>query len=83
MSTTQAVPNCASICSIGYYRGLSKTNVHRMFVNVTVTIEDGKMYLYSITTRRRVYKFQDIKVSLHNLNGTPRASNGTRGFSIY
>ena len=41
------------------------------------------MYLYSITTRRRVYKFQDIKVSLHNLNGTPRASNGTRGFSIY
>ena len=29
-------------------------------------IEDAKEYLYSFsTTRRRVYKFQDIKVNLY------------------
>jgi hypothetical protein len=58
-------------------------SVYQKFGTFTVTTEDAKEYLYSFSTRRRVYKFQDIKVSLHNLNGTPRASNGTRGFSIY
>ena len=29
------------------------------------TLQDAKEYLYSFSTRRRVYKFQDIKVNLY------------------
>ncbi len=30
-----------------------------------MTIEDAKEYLYAFSTRRRVHKFQDIKVNLY------------------
>ena len=40
-------------------------SVYRKFGTFTVTTEDAKEYLYSFSTRRRVYKFQDIKVNLY------------------
>ena len=40
-------------------------SVYRKFASLTVTAEDAKEYLYSFSTRRRVYKFQDIKVNLY------------------
>jgi hypothetical protein len=38
---------------------------YQRFGTFTVTVEDAKEYLYSFSTRRRVYKFQDIKVNLY------------------
>jgi len=38
---------------------------YQKFGTFTVTIEDAKEYLYSFSTRRRVHKFQDIKVNLN------------------
>ena len=40
-------------------------SVYRKFGTFTVTTEDAKAYLYSFSTRRRVYKFRDIKVNLY------------------
>ena len=36
-------------------------SVFRKFGTFTVTTEDAKEYLYSFSTRRRVYKFQDFQ----------------------
>ena len=46
-------------------QGLRELSVYRKFGTFTVTTEDAKEYLYSFSTRRRVYKFQDIKVNLY------------------
>ena len=37
----------------------------RKFGTFTVTTEDAKEYLYSFSTTRCAYKFQDIKVNLY------------------
>ena len=44
---------------------MRELSVYRKFGSFTVTTEDAKEYLYSFSTRRRVYKFQDIKVNLY------------------
>ena len=49
----------------GCYQELRELSVYRKFGTFTVTTEDAKVYLYSFSTRRRVYKFQDIKVNLY------------------
>lgn len=36
---------------------------YRRFGTFTVTCEDAEEYLYAFSTRRRVYKFQDIRVN--------------------
>ena len=40
-------------------------SIYQKFGTFNVTTEDAKEYLYSFSTRRRVYKFQDIKVDLY------------------
>ena len=49
----------------GCNQGLRDLSVYQKFGSFTVTTEDAKEYLYSFSTRRRVYKFQDIKVNLY------------------
>jgi hypothetical protein len=49
----------------GCNQGLRDLSVYHKFGTFTVTTEDAKEYLYSFSTRRRVYKFQDIKVNLY------------------
>ena len=49
----------------GCYQGLRDLSVYHKFGTFTVTTEDAKEYLYSFSTRRRVYKFQDIKVKFY------------------
>ena len=44
---------------------MRELSVYQKFGSFTVTTEDGKEYLYSFSTRRRVYKFQDIRVNLY------------------
>jgi len=44
---------------------LRELSVYRKFRIFTVTTEDAKEYLYSFSTRRRVYRFQDITVNLY------------------
>ena len=44
---------------------MRELSIYQKFGTVTVTTEDAKEYLYSFSTRRRVYKFQDIKVNLY------------------
>jgi hypothetical protein len=40
----------------GCYQGLRNLSVYHKFGTFTVTTEDAKEYLYSFSTRRRVYK---------------------------
>ena len=49
----------------GCHQGSRELSVYHQFGTFTVTTEDAKEYLYSFSTRRRVYKFQDIKVNLY------------------
>ena len=49
----------------GCNQGMRDLSVYQKFGTFTVTTEDAKEYLYSFSTRRRVYKFQDIKVNLY------------------
>lgn len=35
------------------------------FAEFTLTIEDAKEYVYSLSTKRRVYGWQDIEVKLY------------------
>jgi len=44
---------------------MRELSVYRQFGTFTVTTEDAKEYLYSFSTRRRVYQFRDIKVNLY------------------
>ena len=37
---------------------------HIQIASFTLTIEDAKKYLYSFSTRRRVYNWQDLNVSI-------------------
>ena len=54
------------ICTrTGCYQGMRELSIYQKFGTFTVTTEDAKEYLYSFSTRRRVYKFQDIKVNLY------------------
>ena len=48
----------------GCHQGWQELRNYQRFGTFTVTIEDAKEYLYSFSTRHRVYKFQDIKVNL-------------------
>ena len=38
---------------------------YQLFGSFTVTIEDAKEYLYSISKTRRVHRFQSFKVNLY------------------
>ena len=49
----------------GCNQGRQELRNYQKFRTFTVTVEDAKEYLYSFSTRRRVYKFQDIKVNLY------------------
>ena len=49
----------------GCYQRLRGLRVCQKLEIFTVTTEDAKEYLYSFSTRRRVYKFQDVKVNLY------------------
>ena len=44
---------------------MRELSVYRKFGTVTVTTEDAKEYLYSLSARRRVYKFRSITVNLY------------------
>ena len=44
---------------------MRELGVYQKFGTFTVTTEDAKEYLYSFSTRRRVYRFQDITVNLY------------------
>ncbi len=63
MRTTQSIPYLATVRCTGCYQGMRDLSVYRKFGTFTVTTEDAKEYLYSFSARRRVYKFQDIKVN--------------------
>ena len=65
MSATQIAANRTSFCYTGCYQGWQELRSYQRFGTFTVTIEDAKEYLYSFSTRRRVHKFQDIKVNLY------------------
>ena len=52
-------------CTTGCYQGWQEVRNYQRFGTFTVTVEDAKEYLYSFSTSRRVYKFQDIKVNLY------------------
>ena len=65
MRTTQVVPTRTSIGPTGCHQGMRDLSVYQKFGTFTVTTEDAKEYLYSFSARRRVYKFQDIKVNLY------------------
>ena len=49
----------------GCYQRLRGLRVCQKLEIFTVTTEDAKEYLYSFSTRRRVYKFRDVKVNLY------------------
>ena len=46
----------------GCYQGLRN---YRKFAGLTVTCEDAKAYMYSLSSKRRVHKWTDIQVNLY------------------
>ena len=49
----------------GCYQGLRELSVYHKFGTFTVTTEDAKEYLYSISKTRRVHRFQSFEVNLY------------------
>ena len=42
-----------------------KLRNYRKFASLTVTCEDAKEYMYSLSSKRRVHKWTDIQVNLY------------------
>ena len=53
------------ISHAGRYQGWQELSDYQLFGSFTVTIEDAKEYLYSISKTRRVHRFQNFKVNLY------------------
>ena len=52
-------------CPAARYLDLSRHTDYLLFATFLVTSEDAKAYLYSFSTKRRVYKWNDIRVNLY------------------
>ena len=49
----------------GCYQGWQELSDYQLFGSFTVTAQDAKEYLYSISKTRRVHRFQNFKVNLY------------------
>ena len=49
----------------GYNQGWQELRNYRKFASLTVTCEDAKAYMYSLSSKRRVHKWTDIRVNLY------------------
>ena len=66
MRTTQTTSDCASSSCTGCNQGRQElSSDYLLFATFLVTSEDAKAYLYSFSTKRRVYKWNDIRVNLY------------------
>ena len=61
-SATVAIPNSGTGCHQGWQE-LSRSFLQ--FAEFTLTIDDAKEYVYSLSTKRRVYNWHDIRVRLY------------------
>lgn len=51
--------------STGRHQGWQELRNYRKFASLTVTCEDAKAYMYSLSSKRRVHKWTDIQVNLY------------------
>ena len=54
-----------AVSSTGCYQGWQELRNYRKFASLTVTCEDAKAYMYSLSSKRRVHKWTDIQVNLY------------------
>ena len=66
MRTTQNTSDCVVNSLTGCNQGRQElSSDYLLFATFLVTSEDAKAYLYSFSTKRRVYKWNDIRVNLY------------------
>ena len=61
----ETIPPPSEWSSTGCYKGWQELSHSFKFAEFTLTIDDAKEYVYSLSTSRRVYNWNDIKVSLY------------------
>ena len=49
----------------GCHQGRQEIRNYRKLASLTVTCEDAKAYMYSLSSKRRVHKWTDIRVNLY------------------
>ena len=57
--------NRTSCSSTGCYQGRQELIEYTKFAEFTLTKEDAVRYLYADSTKHRVHRWKDIKVSLY------------------
>ena len=66
MSTTQNTSDCVVNSLTGCHQGRQElSSDYLLFATFLVTSEDAKAYLYSMSNKRRVHKWKDIRVNLY------------------
>ena len=66
MRTTQNASDCAVNSLTGCYQGRQElSSDYLLFATFLVTHEDAKAYMYSLSSKRRVHKWKDIRVNLY------------------